>query len=113
MAKYETMDEKNRLQDRTVVWAYAFQENSMKEGMLLSQKPVKGCIIKNGLMYNNVFAPFKKNKEPALALSKTINIYGRNFADTEEEAIEGYNQLIDELIIWHQDKIAALRTAKL
>lgn len=112
MAIYETMDEKNRLQAGTVVWAYAFQENSMKEGMLLSQKPVKGCIIHDSI-YSNMFAPFKKNKEPELALSKAINVYGRNFADTEEEAKEGYNQLIEKRIEWYQNKISLLKDAKL
>lgn len=106
MARYETMERKYSLEG-SVVWAYAFKETHTKDGMRLKQKPVKGRVT------GRRFIPFKKNSQTEYAMSKAIAVDSRNYADTEAEAIEGYNELISRIIMQHEKDIKALEAEKL
>lgn len=102
----------------TVIWAFAYQFHSTKEGMLLLQTPVKGILLchKDKEHYeewlNNptdckfqitptYFVPFSKKDPNKPSFSKAISIYGRKYAYTEQEAWDGY----------YQDVLKALTTA--
>lgn len=122
MAVYEKIKEKNDLMSGTVIWAYAFHENSTKDGMRLNQKPVKGRLsVEKSPAYGDTFnpertpywfVPFMKNSETDYAWSKAVRVYARNYADTEEEARDAYNRLIDKNIEWYREKIANLEKMK-
>ena len=106
MARYETRKAKAALPVGTKLWAYAFTLDSHKENMALKQEPVLGQVTegKYGSLH---FAPIKKSGD-GLVLSKSIHIDGRDYADTEEEAKDGYNEKVQDAIRWHQERISAL-----
>lgn len=102
----------------TVIWAFAYQFHSTKEGMLLLQAPVKGILLcckdkkqyeewlKNPKDYkfqhtDMYFIPFSKKDPNTPSFSKAISIYGRKYAYTEQDAWNGY----------YQDVLKALTTA--
>lgn len=122
MAKYETYQEKVNIRNGSVVWAYAFTETREKTKSSLKQVPVKGRLSchKYGLgpeggdafapgLRPRFFVPFRKGSETDYAWSKAIDISSRCYADTEGEATQGYNQLIENHIAWYDARIQELR----
>lgn len=112
MARYETISERGNLPDGSTVWAYAFSENGLKDGMRLKQTPIKGRIV-NRPDARSEFIPFKKGSNVAYARSKAVHIDSRNYADTEAEAAEGYNELVNKQIEWYKKKITALENERI
>lgn len=127
MARYEQYSEKNEMRNGSVVWAYAFKMSKKNDKMILKCKPIKGrlCIIPYTSDNNDIerrfnqairprfFVPFKKNSETEFAWSRAIDIQARCYADTKEEAIEGYNSLIQSQIDAHQKEIFKLKEYKI
>lgn len=122
MAVYKTGIERLNMQCGMIVWAYEFQETQQKESMHLSQAPIKGRISYTACEAQGCFAPgrrggffvpFRKNSETQYAWSKAIRLSSRHYADTEEEAREDYNRIIDKNIKWYQEKIKDLEGMKI
>lgn len=122
MARYEQYIEVSRLRNGSVMWAYEFELNSKKEHPVLNCTPVKGRICVSPICFNEderhvfnperaprMFVPFKKNSETEYAWSRAVSLHARCYADTETEAIEGYNQRIQKCIDWHNERIAELK----
>ena len=99
-----------------IVWAFAYQNGDKIRGQKLRQKPVRGMLISD--YYPNCtdikpcvnpneparwFAPFNKNDEPRM--SAIVRIDNRKYAETESEAIEGYNLEVKREIKMHETAI--------
>lgn len=121
MAKYEQYEDIDRIPNGTVIWAYEFELDVRNENMVLYQKPIRGRISSVSKLFSDdnkeafnpdkksrFFVPFRKDSESQYKWSKAINIYSRCYADTKEEAVEGYNDLIGKQIDWHQEQIEKL-----
>lgn len=121
MARYEQYTEKNRLKNGAVVWAYTFELNDTKEKVVINRKPIKGRLSVSSRVSDDdgrrafneaktprFFVPFKKASDSEYAWSRAVNFHTRCYADTEEEAVDGYNGLIQQQINWHQKKICEL-----
>lgn len=74
-------------------------EDNLKDEIAIRHLPdnVRKSRFPHGCQY---FVPFKKNAKGCditeLAWSKAVDEYYRNFADTEAEAIDAYNQAVQE-----------------
>lgn len=73
-----------------VIWGCAYSTNNTEKTMALRKKPVKG-IIKDSNFYE-----LKKNGEPKK--SGVVHMSARDYADTETECIELYNQKVQKQI---------------
>lgn len=119
--------DKNYLSVGDKVWGYHYRHSENKEGVVLKQVPVFGVITagdteayhnrmleimeKENISRNKFaqfFTPFKKNGK-GLAWSKSVRFNSRKYAETEEDAIKLYNDLIRQAIKWHQDEILRLQ----
>lgn len=81
------------------IWAFAYKED--ERALNLMCKPVKGRIKKD-----NYFYEYKANGKD---LKKNgVTIYARFFADTYEEAVEGFNKLVKTRIESLKDEISKL-----
>lgn len=85
--------------------------------MLYKQKPIRGILSNDNrgmidepkyLKQYSFFIPVNEKGKPLI--SKAVSIYARHYADTESEAIDGYNHLIDNLIKTYQEKISELKS---
>lgn len=74
------------------IWAFAYQEDDRAINYMC--KPVKGKIVKG--RFNECFYEYKKNDKDLK--SRGVNIYARYFADTYEEAVYGFNILVQSRI---------------
>lgn len=91
----------------TILWGFAYQFHSTKEGMRLSQKPVKGMLLKykdkkhyeefiehpNDYSFQGApsyFIPFSQKTPNRLLFSQAVSIYGRKYALAEQDAWDGY-----------------------
>lgn len=89
------MIDKNKLKEGDIVWACAFNIDLDRQshfgGKVVhsKQEPVKGII------HNKYFYVLKKDGAPRV---NGVSTYARDFAETEEECIELYNQRIDNKI---------------
>lgn len=111
-----------------IVWACGYQHASNKESKKYFAKPVRGMLTttnyemdeENKPIYMDktycgkirYFVPFKKNGK-GLAWSQAVSYSARCYADSEEECIELYNELIDDAIAVHQQIIASLQNDKI
>ena len=81
------------------IWAFAYKED--ERALNLMCKPVKGRIKEDDYFYE-----YKVNGKD---LKKNgVSIYARFFADTYEEAIEGFNKLVRTRIESLKDEISKL-----
>ena len=91
----------------TVLWGFAYKFTSTKENMRLSQTPVKGMLLchadrkhyeefltnPNDYKFHfkpAYFVPFSQKTPDKLLFSKAVSIYGRRYAETENDAWDGY-----------------------
>ena len=75
------------------IWAFAYKEDERATNLMC--KPVKGKIIQDG----NCTAHFYEYKANGKDLKKNgVSIYARFFTDTYEEAVEGFNMLVNKRI---------------
>ena len=91
-----------KIEPNTPIWACAYQANSKNSGLIYKCEPVQGEIDLGGK-----FHKYKRNRKLA---SSEVSADSRAYADTYEECLELYNELvqnrIDELnrIIEHTKK---------
>lgn len=106
MARYTTRKQSGTLALGRSIWAYAFTTDSHEKDMLLRQEPVLGEITegKYGSLY---FTPYRKDGN-GLASSRAVKLESRHYADTLEEAIDGYNAEVKAQIEWHRQCIGDL-----
>lgn len=76
------------------LWAFDYATNGTEKSMGLKAKPYK-CVIKQEYGRDYVYA-LDKNDKPLK--SKSVQTSSRHYAETYEEAIEGYNKLVDKQI---------------
>ena len=92
----QNIDKSNYNKD---IWAFAYQED--ERALNLKCKPVKGKIKEDKHFYE-----YKANSKD---LKKNgVTTYARFFADTYEEAVEGFNKLIRTRIRSLKDEIYKL-----
>lgn len=96
----QKIDDEHYNQD---IWAFAYKEDERATNYMC--KPVKGKIIKDG-NYTSHFYEYKTNGKD---LKKNgVTIYARFFTDTYEEAVEGFNMLVNKRIDSLQKEIIKL-----
>ena len=92
-------DIKNFPNDKDI-WAFAYKEDERALNYIC--RPVKGRIKKK----DKYFYEYKVNGE---CLKKNgVTIYARYFADTYEEAVAGFNTLVNQRIKSLKDEITRL-----
>ena len=79
------------------IWGFAYKVDNETNRAVLKQTPVLG-IIDGKSSYHTQFTPFSKTNPKQLAKSKTVNASARTYADTEQEAIDAYNELVQKRI---------------
>ena len=85
------------------IWAFAYKEDERATNLMC--KPIKGRIIKDG----NYMAHFYEYKTNGKNLKKNgVTLYARFFTDTYEEAVEGFNMLVNKRIDSLQKEIIKL-----
>ena len=85
------------------IWAFAYKEDERATNLMC--KPVKGRIIQDG----NYTAHFYEYKANGKDLKKNgVTLYARFFTDTYEEAVEGFNILVNKRIDSLQKEIIKL-----
>lgn len=85
------------------IWAYAFSYHSAKESFSLKKEPVLGEIDdRNSYPQSDYFREYGKGGK-----LKNTNVYAdaRRYADTYEEAVRGYNELVQGWVEYFEDKI--------
>lgn len=96
------------------LWAFQFRPNK-SDGLLYYCQPTKGVIV-NGNNHGNmayinpntaVFIP--TGLRGHMMKSKAVSITARMFADTKEEATDGFNRLIQDEIDKYAKKIETLK----
>ena len=96
----QNIDEEHYNKD---IWAFAYKEDERATNLMC--KPVKGKIIKDG-NYTAYFYEYKANGKD---LKKNgVTLYARFFTDTYEEAVEGFNMLVNKRIDSLQKEIIKL-----
>lgn len=112
-----------------IVWACAFSRTDNDNSLLYHTKPVKGMLVPYRTRHQydefpnwkydspSYFVPFSPKKQGLtiddLAWSKQVSISARCYADTEDECIELYNELIDNNIAYFQQLIDEDKTYKI
>ena len=85
------------------IWAFAYKEDERATNLMC--KPVKGKIIQD----DNYSAHFYEYKVNGKDLKKNgVSIYARFFTDTYEEAVKGFNMLVNKRIDSLQKEIIKL-----
>lgn len=80
------------------IWGLAYDINDDTERHDLKCEPVLGEIVNNGLRYNSLrFVPYKKGTKVKRG-SGSVRRDSRMYADTYEEAVEMYNDLVQRRI---------------
>lgn len=79
------------------IWACAYNYN-------LSNTYDYSMIPKLGRLHKHVFTPYKKDSDQLEKFSD-ISAFKLVYADTYEECVMLYNDLIQEKIAWHERKI--------
>lgn len=101
-----------------VVWASAYAYDRSHARLGAHQVPVKGMLLYSrygnggisGTAPANYFAPFAKGSDTDLALSRVVSVHSRDFADTEQEALEIYNDHVGACVEWHRSQIESARS---
>lgn len=112
-----------------IVWACAFQRTDNDLSLRYFSKPVKGMLVPYEylemcqrtpdltLESPIYFIPFNAKKHGTsiedLAWSKAVQLSSRCYADSEQECIDLYNQLIDEDIAFFKKQITEDETHKI
>ena len=102
MAVYKTWEEIRSIPLDTPIWACAYAFDNNKETMGLKQEPIQGAIHQARQMY---FFPFRKGSTTEFITSKKVHYLARVYADTQEECLALYNQLIQDKISYFLKRI--------
>lgn len=96
----QNIDEEHYNKD---IWAFAYKEDERATNLMC--KPIKGRIIKDD-SYMGYFYEYKANGKD---LKKNgVTLYARFFTDTYEEAVKGFNMLVNKRINSLQKEIIKL-----
>lgn len=103
MAKYnaryhDQQTLRNWADNQTIVWGVAYKINDQSLHVDLKQTPVKGIIKPTGTSYSRAFEFIPLNQKGKPQNYKAVNANSRCYADTEAEAEELYNELVQERI---------------
>lgn len=81
------------------IWGFAYDVNDDTERKRLNSLPVLGEVVKNTyrLWDNHAFVPYKKGTREKRK-SGIVGFQARMYADTYEEAVEMYNELVQKRI---------------
>lgn len=88
------------LPQNTPVWGFAYSIDDDTDRRRLSCLPILGEICENlngRYLARYVFCPYKKGTTEKRA-SGSVDFESRMYADTYEEAVEMYNELVDKRI---------------
>lgn len=112
-----------------IVWACAFSRTDNDNSLLYHTKPVKGMLVPYKRLTTCQNDPNFKSKSPSyfvplsakkqgtdledLVWSKAVQLSSRCYADSEQECIDLYNQLIDEDIAFFKKQITEDETHKI
>lgn len=91
---------KDKLPVNKPIWALAYSINDDTEHKRLICKPVQGEIRENTntkRWCSHIFYPYKKGTTE-IRKSGSVDYYSRMYADTYEEAIEMFNELVQTRI---------------
>ena len=78
------------------IWAFAYDIDNETGYVHLRCLPTKGEVRKSGYCTKD-FIPYKKNGTD-LAISKSVRVSARKYADTYDEAKAAYNKLVQDRI---------------
>ena len=103
MAKYKASyhDDKmlqNWADNQTIIWGVAYKINDQTLHVDLKQKPIQGIIKATGGPCWHKFEFVSLNKKGQPQNYKAVHVNSRCYADTEAEAEELYNELVQERI---------------
>ena len=103
-----------------VVWASAFAYNRPRTRLSAHQVPIKGMLLYSQYgdgvldgarhMPARYFAPFAKGSDTDVVLSRAVSVHSRDLADTEQEALEIYNDRVRACVEWHRNQIESARS---
>ena len=79
----------------TPVWAFAYDVDNNVDRRVAICHPIKGEVIQD--KHKKRFYPYYKNTNK-LRVSGGVNVQSRNYAETEQEAVENYNLLVQNRI---------------
>ena len=90
--------EKGEVPINKPIWGFAYTIKNDTAHHKYFSKPVLGELRETNHSYPDwaVFLPYKKNGE--ICKSKGVNLNARYYADTYEEAVEMYNELVQQRI---------------
>ena len=97
------------------VWAFAYTGENRTRGKTLRQTPMKGRLLNSRWPGGDIdpakpvqyFVPYGKTGHPSW--SKTVAAESRRYADTEADAVAGYNAEVMALV---EENLAAARRAE-
>lgn len=85
-----------------IVWGYAYDTETVGETLTLRKEPVKGIILKNESTKPRSFRDdyhfYEVNEKGKIKKSTKVRVTNRRFADTWEEAVIGYNNLVQKQV---------------
>lgn len=96
--KFNNLEKLRDSQKDKDIWAFAYKEDERALNLLC--KPVKGKIK------DTIFYEYKHNSK--ILKKNGTKIYSRYFADTYEEAVNGFNILISQRIESLREEISRL-----
>lgn len=79
----------------TPLWAFAYDVDNNVDRRIAICQPVRGEVIQEGKKKR--FYSYYKNTNK-LKTTNSVRVASRNYAETKDEAIEGYNLLIQNRI---------------
>lgn len=85
----------NKIPKNTPIWGFAYSKHPNKESSSTKKKPVLGVIDGDGCWWDVKFYELKKD---GTRKKGSVCATSRCYADTYEEAVEGYNQKVSSAI---------------
>lgn len=79
----------------TPLWAFAYDVDNNVDRRVAISKPVRGEVIKEG--EKRRFYSYYKNTNKLKTVGG-VKVSSRNYAETKDEAVEGYNLLVQNRI---------------
>jgi len=89
----------------TELWCCAYETNSKKEDFALKCLPCRCKVTKISWRESC----YKLNKKGEIVNSSSVSIYSRVYADTYNEAVELYNELVQSRINWLNDLVVDVK----
>lgn len=92
-----------------VVWGFAYDSDTLGTTVTLKKEPVQGVILKNETdkprSWRDDYHFYEIGKSGKIKKSSKVRVRSRWYARTEEDAIKGYNNLIEIHIKKLQEQI--------